>query len=276
MRLAAGAAAAVAALALAAPGGTAPEPQEVSVQFSAYGPSQLDVLPGETVLWSNVSQRTHTVTSDTGLFDSGHLPSGDRFSFVFSEPGIYRYHCTIHTSIVGEIDVRRVTLGPLPTAAVPVGDRVELDGRTASPAKPVRIERSLDGSRFTTIATATPAANGAWSTTIPAQATGDYRAAVGASTSESRRLIVGIRKVLVRPTRTGLAVSVTPSAPYARILVEVYLRERFGWWPIAHRRLDYVSEAELRVRRPARVRVVLVDRDGWTPIAASRAVELRR
>ena len=276
MRLAAGAAAAVAALALAAPGGTAPKPQEVSVQFSAYGPSQLDVLPGETVLWSNVSQRTHTVTSDTGLFDSGHLPSGDRFSVVFGEPGIYRYHCTIHTSIVGEIDVRRVTLGPLPTAAVPLGDRVEVDGRTASPAKPVRIERSLDGVHFTTIATATPAANGAWRTTIPAQATGDYRAAVGASTSESRRLIVGIRKVLVRPTPTGLAVSVTPSAPYAPILVEVYLRERFGWWPIAHRRLDYVSEAELRVRRPARVRVVLVDRDGWTPIAASRAVELRR
>jgi plastocyanin len=276
MRLAAGAAAAVVALALAAPGGTAPKQQEVSVQFSAYGPSQLDVLPGETVLWSNVSQRTHTVTSDTGLFDSGHLPSGDRFSFVFSRPGIYRYHCTIHSSIVGEIDVRRVTLGPLPIAAVPLGDRVELDGRTASPEQLVRIELSRDGIHFTTIATATPAANGVWSTTIPATSTGDVRAAAGASTSESRRLIVGIRKVLVRSTHRGLAVSVTPSAPYARILVEIYLRERFGWWPIAHRRLDYVSEAELRVRRAVRVRVVLVDRDGWTPIATSRTVRLQR
>jgi hypothetical protein len=37
-----------------------------------------------------------------------------------------------------------------------------------------------------------------------------------------------------------------------------------------------VSEAELRVPRGARVRVVLVDRDGWTPIATSRSVVLRR
>jgi hypothetical protein len=69
-------------------------------------------------------------------------------------------------------------------------------------------------------------------------------------------------------------VSVTPAAPYAPILVEVYRRERFGWWPIAHRRLDYVSEAVIRVHGPARVRVVLVDRDGWTPIATSRAISL--
>jgi plastocyanin len=273
-----GVAATVAGLVLAAPAGTAskPAPQEVNVEFSAYGPSQLDVLPGETVLWSNVSQRTHTVTSDTGLFDSGHLPSGDRFSFTFSRPGTYKYHCTIHTSIVGEIDVRRVTLGPLPTAAVPLGDRVELDGRTAAPAQSGRIERSLDGTHFTTIAAVTPARNGVWRTTIPARETGDYRAVAGGSASESRRLIVGIRKVLVHPTRTGVDVSVTPSAPYAPLLVEIYLRERFGWWPIAHRRLDYVSEAELRVPRGVRVRLVLVDRDGWTPIATSRVVRLRR
>jgi hypothetical protein len=82
--------------------------------------------------------------------------------------------------------------------------------------------------------------------------------------------------VNVHATGRGVSVEVTPSAPYAPILVEVYRRERFGWWPIAHRRLDYVSEAELRVPRGARVRVVLVDRDGWTPIATSRSVVLRR
>jgi hypothetical protein len=89
-------------------------------------------------------------------------------------------------------------------------------------------------------------------------------------------MIVGVRKVELLPTRAGLDVTVTPSKPYAPILVEQYLRERFGWWPVARARLDYVSEAEIRVHgRPARVRVVLVDRDGWTPIATSRAVMLR-
>jgi hypothetical protein len=73
-----------------------------------------------------------------------------------------------------------------------------------------------------------------------------------------------------------LDVSVTPSAPYASILVEEYLRERFGWWPVARARLDYVSDAEIRLPgRHGLVRVVLVDDDGWTPIATSRAVSLR-
>jgi plastocyanin len=276
MKLAVAVAAVVAALAAPVPLGAASQPQDVNVEFSAYGPSQLDILPGETVRWTNVSQRTHTVTSDTGLFDSGHVLPGTRFDFRFDQPGTYRYHCTIHTSIVGEIDVRRVTLGPLPTAAVPVGDAVEFTGRTADSSKRVRIERSLDGSTFTTIATTTAAPNGTWRASVGVGATGDYRAAAGAGVSETRRLIVGIRKVRIRPTHTGVSVAVTPSAPYARILVEVYLRERFGWWPVATRRLDYVSEAEIRVRRPARVRVVLVDRDGWTPIATSPAVRLAR
>ena len=275
MKVIVGLAAAVAFIVLAAPVGTATKkPQEVSVQFSAYGPSQLDVLPGETVLWTNVSQRTHTVTSDTGLFDSGHVLTGGRFEFRFNQAGAYRYHCTIHTSIVGEIDVRRVILGTLPTAAVPVGSRVEFSGRTADPSKRIRIQRSLGGSAFTTIAGARPAANGTWKALVGAEATGDYRATAGADVSQTRRLIVGIRRVHIHPTRTGVSVSVTPSAPYARILVEVYLRERFGWWPVSSGHLDYVSEADVRVRRPARVRVVLVDRDGWTPIATSPVVRL--
>ena len=274
MKLTAGVAAAVTAILLAAPAPAATRPQEVSVQFSAYGPSQLDVLPGEAVLWTNVSQRTHTVTSDTGLFDSGHVLTGGRFEFRFNQAGAYRYHCTIHTSIVGEIDVRRVILGTLPTAAVPVGSRVEFSGRTADPSKRIRIQRSLGGSTFTTIAGARPAANGTWKALVSAEATGDYRATAGADVSQTRRLIVGIRRVHIHPTRTGVSVSVTPSAPYARILVEVYLRERFGWWPVSSGHLDYVSEADVRVRRPARVRVVLVDRDGWTPIATSPVVQL--
>jgi plastocyanin len=268
--------AAAALLLVALPSSAAPNVAEVFIQFAAYGPEQLDVLPGQTVLWENVSERTHTVTSDDGLFDSGDVTGGDRFSFRFTTPGTYDYHCTIHSSIVGEIDVRRVILGELPTAAVPMGDRVEFTGRTADPSKPVRIEQRAAGSRFTTIATVKPAANGTWRTEIRAEATGDYRAAVGSGTSEIRRMIVGVRKVALRPTRAGLGVSVTPSAPYAPVLVEEYLRERFGWWPVARTRLDYVSEAEIRVRRrPARVRVVLVDRDGWTPIATSRAITLR-
>ncbi|HEU4976964.1 MAG TPA: hypothetical protein VFT50_17885, partial [Baekduia sp.] len=52
-------------------------------------------------------------------------------------------------------------------------------------------------------------------------------------------------------------------------------RERFGWWPVRRARLDYLSEAQLRVRHGGRVRVVLVGRDGWTPLATSPVLRLR-
>lgn len=260
---------------LLSPAGAVVKPQEVNIEFSDYRPSQLDVLPGETVSWTNVSQRTHTVTSDTGLFNSGSVGPNGHFASRFDEVGTYRYHCTIHPSIVGVVDVRHVTLGPLPTAAVAVGTEVEFEGRTADPAEPVTIQRSINGAAFTSIATVSPAADGTWKTTVAVEATGDYVAASAGGASRARRLIVGIRHVRIRATRAGVSFTVTPSAPYSPVLVEVRLRERFGWWPVARSRVDYVSEGEARIRRPARVRVVLVDKDGWTPITTSRVVVLR-
>ncbi len=255
--------------------GTATFDPEVNIEFSAYRPSQLDVLPGETVSWTNVSQRTHTVTSDTGFFDSGEVVGGAHFSHRFDGVGVYAYHCTIHPGITGEIDVRRVTLDQLPPSAVPVGRAVEFSGRTADPGRPVDVQR-LDGSTWSTVATAVPAPDGTWTAQLEAKASGDYRAASGPDVSETRRLLVSVWKVGLRRTRTGVDVTVTPSIPYARFLVELRLRERFGWWPAASGKLDYVSSAAVRVKqRPARVRVVLVDKDGWTPLATSRTVILR-
>ena len=268
-------AAALGLLVLVPAGAGASPPQEVSIEFSDYRPSQLDVLPGETVLWTNVSVRTHTVTSDTGLFDSGQVESNDRFSFRFNQVGTYRYHCTIHPSITGEVDVRRVTLGLFPTAVVKVGTPVDIDGRTADPAQPVVVQRKPDGGSYTTVATVSPAADGTWKTTVKAEVTGDYRAMSGTDVSETRRLLVSSQHVVVRPTRTGVAVTVTPSAPYAKFLVETFSRERFGWYPVASGLVNYVSQADVRIPRPARVRIVLVDRDGWTPIATSKVVVLR-
>jgi plastocyanin len=270
------AAAVVATLALALPSSGGTRIAHVYVQFSAVGPSQLDVLPGQTVRWTNVSNRTHTITSDDRLFDSGELPGGSNFSFTFPSVGTYRYHCTIHPAITGEIDVRRLTLDSLPPAAVPKGNGVEFSGVTADTGQAISIQRRQGNGRFETIGKARVAAGGHWTVTLPAQATGDYRAVSGRDASETHRLLVSDRHVAVRASGRKLHVTVTPSAPYAPFLVEEYIRDRFGWWPVSRGQTDYVSEAEVRVNRPGRVRVVLVDKDGWTPLATSRSVSFRR
>jgi plastocyanin len=265
---------AAAALALALPAGTSAAIQPVYVQFQAFGPNQLDVLPGETVEWSNVSDRRHTVTADDGSFDSGDLFGGDKFSREFDLAGTFPYHCTVHAGMTGEVDVRPVILGPLPTAAIPAGNAVEFTGRTSDPSQPVQIEHGGPDGSFKTIATAAPAADGTWSTNVVAQAAGDYRAEISTGVSETRPLLVSDRKVLVRATRRGIVVTVTPALPYAQVVVEEDLRERFGWWPALRTRLDYVSQASFKIARPARVRVMLVAEDGWTPLATSPVLTL--
>jgi hypothetical protein len=246
----------------------------VSVQFAAFSPGDADVLPGETVTWTNVSERNHTVDADDGSFASGALAPGATFSQVLDAVGAHPYHCTIHAGMTGVIDVSRVTLGPLPTAAIPAGERVAFTGRTADPAQPVTVQRLAPGGPEA-IATAHPAADGAWAVTVPVVRGGDVRAVSASGASGTRRLIVSDRKVLLRITGRRVAVRVVPALPSGRVALQEHLRDHFGWWPVGRTRLDYVSEASFRIRRPVRLRVALLDADGWTPLAMSRVVTLR-
>jgi plastocyanin len=265
---------ALALLGAAVGAGAGAATQPVDVQFDTFSPSQLDVLPGETIAWSNVSPRVHTVTSDTGLFDTGQLSPGAGFARQFDAPGTYAYHCAIHAGMVGEIDVRRVILGPLPTAVVAAGQRVAVEGRTADVTQPVSIQRSVGGGAFATVASTSPAPDGRWSATVAAEQTADFRAASGTAVSQTRRLLVSERKVRLRATRRGVTATVTPPIPYAHVMLQADLHERFGWWPIARAKLDYLSQATFRVQRPARLRAVLVAKDGWTPLATSPVLTL--
>ncbi|MFL5895880.1 MAG: plastocyanin/azurin family copper-binding protein [Thermoleophilaceae bacterium] len=268
-------AAVAAAFVSAAPATAEPAVQPVNIIFQAFSPSQLDVLPGETVQWTNVSDRRHTVTADDGSFDSGDVFGGDTFSEKFDAQGAYAYHCRVHAGMVGEVDVRKVILGLLPPAAVPAGQQIDVDGRTADPLAPVTVERDT-GSGFKPVGVATPKPDGTWQTTITAVTTGDYRASVGGDSSETRHLLVTDRHVNVRAGRRGISVTVVPADPYARIQLQLDLRERFGWWPEQTTRLDYVSEAHFALPRGTRARVVLVDTDGWTPVATSPIVRVKR
>lgn len=70
-----------------------------------YSPSTYTVKVGTTVTWVNHDGSTHTVTSNSGVFDSGPLPPGASFSYTFTGPGTYRYGCSYHPWMTGTIIV---------------------------------------------------------------------------------------------------------------------------------------------------------------------------
>jgi plastocyanin len=86
----------------------------ITVQDFSYTPAAVTIKAGSTVLWVNSGPSAHTVTSDSGFWDSGTLaaPSsamgstaygtvssstaGGSFQRTFTQPGTFGYHCTIH------------------------------------------------------------------------------------------------------------------------------------------------------------------------------------
>lgn len=78
----------------------------ISIKNFAFNPSSLKIKPKTEVTWVNNDTTTHTVTYDSGnLFDSGPIPPGKSFSFTFQDIGLISYHCSIHPSMKGTINV---------------------------------------------------------------------------------------------------------------------------------------------------------------------------
>jgi plastocyanin len=71
-----------------------------------FEPKTLTIMVGTTVVWKNLTTVTHTVTSDTGKFDSGSISSGGTFRFKFTKAGTYDYHCSIHPFMTATIIVQ--------------------------------------------------------------------------------------------------------------------------------------------------------------------------
>ena len=72
----------------------------------AFSPATITVKVGTTVTWTNKDGTAHTVTSDTGAFDSGNLAANGKYSYTFSTAGTYPYHCTIHPYMKGTVIVQ--------------------------------------------------------------------------------------------------------------------------------------------------------------------------
>jgi plastocyanin len=80
----------------------------VIIRNFAFDPSSLTVKSGTVVKWTNQDGAPHTIVSDTNspmAFSSDSLANGASYSFTFTQPGTYTYHCSIHPSMKGTIIV---------------------------------------------------------------------------------------------------------------------------------------------------------------------------
>jgi plastocyanin len=70
-----------------------------------FSPATVSVAPSTTVCWRNQDGWSHTVTSDSGVFDSGVIGPGYQYSFTFETTGSYAYHDSLYPSKTGTVNV---------------------------------------------------------------------------------------------------------------------------------------------------------------------------
>jgi len=83
-----------------------PGANEVFIQGSAFSPGTITVTANTTVTWTNKDGVAHTVTSNTGIFDSGTINANGTYSHLFSTAGSYPYFCSVHPSMKGTVVVQ--------------------------------------------------------------------------------------------------------------------------------------------------------------------------
>lgn len=76
-----------------------------SATQNPFTPRTLTVRVGDTVVWYSGDTTVHTITSDTGVFDSGSLLPGGVFKFTFTQAGSFAYHCAPHPTMTGTVTV---------------------------------------------------------------------------------------------------------------------------------------------------------------------------
>ena len=81
------------------------QPVSVDIKDFAFSPVTITIPLGTTVTWTNNDSVPHTVTSTTGIFDSGIMGQGKNFVYTFNESGTFEYYCAIHPYMKAQIIV---------------------------------------------------------------------------------------------------------------------------------------------------------------------------
>lgn len=88
-------------------------PADVTIVISgmngaqSFSPNPGSIKVGQTVSWRNADSTSHTATSDTGAFNTGNIAPGKTSTpITMTVAGQLNYHCTIHPTMVGTLNVQ--------------------------------------------------------------------------------------------------------------------------------------------------------------------------
>jgi plastocyanin len=78
---------------------------EIKIDNFSFG-ADVTIATGATVTWTNHDDVPHVVASDADLFKSKTLDTDEHFSYTFTKPGTYVYHCAVHPRMTAKVVVQ--------------------------------------------------------------------------------------------------------------------------------------------------------------------------
>jgi len=79
---------------------------QVKIDNFSFAPQTLNISAGTTVTWTNSDDVPHNVVSTDKVFKSKTMDTDEKFSYTFSNPGTYKYYCSIHPRMTGTVVVK--------------------------------------------------------------------------------------------------------------------------------------------------------------------------
>jgi plastocyanin len=248
----------------------------VPIYNASFAVPHLNVLAGDTVTWHNASLRAHDVAAEDRSFSSSRLLMDAMFEHRFEAPGTYAYLCRLHPTMRGDIAVHRLLLDAAREPAAP-GKPYALKGRAALP-EGATVSIQADGVEQTT---ATVGAGGTFAATVTPSTTASYTAVAGTESAPPVQVLVLDRKVSAMQTakdkRVTIDARVTPGTAGATVVLQLKLKERFGWWPVKVAKTNASGAVRFSIGRGRKVqaRVLLTASDEATELARSATFRLR-
>jgi plastocyanin len=77
----------------------------VDIAGLAYAPAAVTAKVGDVITFTNQDAAPHTATLDDGGCETERLAKGDSGSLTFAAAGTYPFHCAIHASMTGTIEI---------------------------------------------------------------------------------------------------------------------------------------------------------------------------
>jgi plastocyanin len=271
---------------LVAPTATAAVTKTVSIKRTAFAPSTVSIVAGDSIRWRNDDTRNHQVVSTTGAFASPVLRPGRTFTFRFDVAGTYRYRDALNPTVTGTIRVA----GPPPAVTlatsqpqISYGTVVTLSGQINSKKAGENVQLShqpYGQASEILLATVITGVDGTFAYNVSPKILTTYRAKW--KTASSLVVSTAVAPSISFGRLNGFVTRVFAGRSMARKQVQLQRRSSFGQWVTIKRvSLDLSSRARFRALLPCganRLRIAMsVNQAGAGYLGAfSREITYRR